>query len=370
MGFIRENILKIIAFIVILTIMIIIFVFVFGRRGTFVKSYSNLELSLVNAARKYTNDNQKLLPNTSDEVSKVNLDTLVNENYIKDIYSIEDKNVKCSGYVEILYKNNDYEYIPYLKCGNLYETKSFASYIKENVNVVTSGDGLYKFNDTYVFRGENPKNYLLLGERLYRIIDIKDNEIRLISDKRLNTYFVWDDRYNTEKNSTIGINDYSVSRIKESLEYIGKYNMVKGGKDAIFSPKELEKISTHDICIAKRDLSNGSIDSYNECQKVEPNQKVSLITVSDYARASLDQNCKSIFDKSCVNYNYFSSMNSAFRTVTGVSNNTYQIYAIIDGVATPSRAATSFISNIVIYIDGLSLYSKGDGSYENPYIVR
>ena len=370
MEFIRENLLKIVLFIGGLIIAIIIFSLIFGgKKPTKATDYSSMEKNMVEATQKYVSKNQKLLPKDEEETSKVNLDTLVNFEYMKELSALEDENVKCTGYVEILYKNEDYMYVPYLKCGNYYETLSIADYIINKEEIVTSGDGLYQMNGKYVFRGENPNNFLGIGNRLYRIVDItEDGIVKLISYKRLNNYLLWDNRYNTEKNESTGINEYSKSRLKEYLNDL--LITPEKEEEAVFHNDELAKMVPQDICVGKRSGTFGDISDKNECQKVEAEQKVALISVSDYARASIDQNCKTIFDKSCMNYNYFSSQSQIFRTITATTDNSYQVFYIDNGVAKLTRASTSFNTSIVIYIDKLSLYGAGSGTFEDPYLVR
>lgn len=372
MEFIRENILKIITFIVILIIGIIIFTVMFGKK-TIVnnpKTYAAMEENLLTSAKKYVDKNRDLLPKDESETSKVNMDTLVNFGYMKELNAIEDENVVCSGYVEILVKNEEYLFIPYLKCGKYYETKTLVDYLKDNVEVVNTGDGLYEDGKKYVYKGENPNNYVLLGDRLYRIIEInEDNEIRLITNRKIDQYLVWDDRYNTDRKANVGINDFSKSRLKEYLNQLIDVNN-DGNDNYIFSEQELQKIIPHDICIGKRPSSDGSISVETDCQAVEADQRLGLVTVSEYARASIDPNCKSIYDKSCMNYNYFSRIGSTFRTLTATTDNSYQVFMIDDSEATLSRASNSFSTYITVFIDNLSLYDTGDGSYENPYRVR
>ena len=369
MEFIRENIAKILIFIGVLIVSIIIFSLVFGREKISKESsYKTMEDNLVNVAIKYAKANPKLLPNKEEEMNKINLDTLINSKYINELSAIEDENIKCTGYVQLLYKNEKNLYIPYLKCGKYYETKTIADYVISNNEIVTSGDGLYQYNDVYIFRGENPNNYIQIGNRLYRIMQVSENgEVKVISNKKINAYFVWDDRYNTSKDDKTGINDYSKSRLKELLNFIVNNNTyIEDDENNNFSEQEIDKMIPHDICIGKR----SAIDSTYECQVIEKDQMLSLITVSDYARASIDTNCKSIFSKSCVNYNYLSQISDTFRTVTATTDNTYQIYYIDDGYAQLTRASNSFRTSIVMYIDNLSLYNDGEGTLEKPYTIR
>ena len=374
MNFIRENILKIVIFIVVLVVGMILFSIIFnGKNYNEENSYFEYEQIMINATKKYTNDNQRLLPK-GDEVSKVNLDTLQNSKYIKEFSSKEDENVKCTGYTEIILKNKKYVYIPYLKCGKYYETKTIAQYIKDKESIVTSNDGLYQYGDSLVFRGENPNNYIGIGNRLYRIIEINGEELKLITTKPFDDQdFLWDDRYNVERNDYSGINDYKKSRLKEYFDNILKNNNPEDKDTLFFTNTELEKMIPHDICIGKRASNNGEINPDNECQVIEKDQKLSLITVSEYARASIDPNCKSIFDYSCVNYNYFSNLSDYIYklvTLTATADNSYQIYTVMSGAVSLTRASNNFRPYFVIYINNTSLYKSGDGTKDNPYTIR
>ena len=177
-------------------------------------------------------------------------------------------------------------------------------------------------------------------------------------------------RYNVEKKSSYGINDYSKSRLKDYFNYLITHNSDLKEDEKVFSEQEMEKIVPHDICIGKRYISNNTIDVSNECQTVFPDQYLSLITISDFARASIDPNCKSIYDASCVNYNYFINISTSFKTLTAVADNSYQIFTIENGVANITDASNSFEPNIVIYLDKLSLYNSGNGTYDTPYTIR
>ena len=365
MGFIRENILKILTIFIVFIIIIVICIFALGGTGSRKNtSYSSMENNLIISTKKYLGDNRKLIPQKEGESTKINLDTLINAEYIDELFSLEDENVKCSGYVQITKNTKNYNYIPYIKCGKYYETKKISDKIKENVQTVMGEDGLYLVGNKYVFKGEKPKNYLKIGERIYRIIEINENnEIKLISTDRYQNSSSWDDRYNIEKDNTDGINDFSKSRLKDRLEEI--YN-----SSEYFSETEKSKIIAHDICIGKRYKTDVSLDQTTECSVQYPSINVSLIQLSEYARASLDSNCNSVTSKACSNYNYFEEISSSHRTVTAVADNTYQIYYVRNGVANITRASNSFSIYPVIYIDSLSIYSAGDGTLENPYMIR
>lgn len=363
MNFIRENIVKIVIFIIILVVVIVIFSFVFkGVGSSKANTYARMEENLKTAAEKYANKNTKLLPKDEKEQSKINTDTLVNEKYIKELHSIEDENVKCSGYVLINKNGDDYKYVPYLKCGKYYETTSLIGYIKKNEAIVTSDDGLYQYNNKLIFRGENPNNFVKIDEGTYRIIEVEDDKIRLISVDKYNYRLNWDDRYNINEGKYVGINEFGKSRLKDYLK--DAYN------SDFFSDIERSFMVSYDLCIGKRNLDDESIDGVVECSNKYPDMKIGMLYASEYMRGSIDPNCTSISDLSCTNYNYFDSISSDFNTITAVADNTYQFYFVDGGVLDVKKASSSFNIYPVIYIDKNALYAGGNGTEENPYTIR
>ena len=362
MNFFRENILKIVIVIAILVIVIIVSVSLFSGKTISNTSYANMEENMKRAAVKYTNQNQGLLPKSEGEIKTIKLDTLVNNKKIKELKALEDENIICTGYVSISMKDKDYIYKPYLKCGKYYETKTIADYIKANEPVVTSDDGLYAYGEKLVYRGENPNNYVTLGDKIYRIIEVtEDGNLKLISTVRYDDTVTWDDRYNSETKENSGINNFSKSRLKDSLNLIYK--------SKYFSKDDKKMIVKHDICVGKRSKSDNSIDGVSECSVKEKDQYVSLIQVNEYMRASIDENCKSTGNPECVNYNYLSNI-SYLVTQTANLDNSYEIYAINYGEARATHSSDYFDVYPVIYLDKDVLYKSGNGTSESPYTLR
>ena len=60
---------------------------------------------------------------TTNDIEVVTLPTLIQNEYIPTIYSVEDSNVDCLGYVE--YDKLNENYTTYLRCGTIYETKGY-----------------------------------------------------------------------------------------------------------------------------------------------------------------------------------------------------------------------------------------------------
>ncbi len=366
MGFFRENILKFVIIFVVVILFTIGFSFIITKTvGKNVKDYPSMEDRLSEVAKSYAEKNNDFLPKTEGTLKKISLDTLVNEKKLKQLYALEDENVACTGYVTITKKDDKYIYRPYIKCGNYYETTSIANNIIKNEEIKVDESGLYKYNDSYIYRGENPNNYIMLGNRMYRIMEINsNNELKIISTELTDVETSWDDRYNGEKEDTVGVNNFSKSRLKETLNeiYDSEY----------FTDSDREKIIKHDLCVGKRALSDGSIDGKAECSVLEKDQYVGILQVNEYARASIDSKCVSAVNPECQNYNYISNIfsSSSIRTQNAVLDNTYKVYYISMGELTTTNAVNSFRIMPIVYLDKDVLYSKGDGTIDNPYIIR
>ena len=403
MNFIRDNIIKIFFVIIILIIVIVVVVSCMERPSSSSDEtgYLEMENKMQNAAIKFTNKNKTLLPKTIDNPRKIQLTTLIKNNYLNEFHAQEDSRIVCTGYVYVEKKyedKDDYRFTPHIRCGKYYETRTIAEHIIENEKVVTSDQGLYKVSlgtepvantDTenseeekvtqkernmYYYKGEYPNNYIVLDEKMYRIIEItEDNNLKVIATSKTYDTYTWDDRYNKEYDRYYGINDYSKSRIKENLDTL--YNDEEMDEDyRFFTETEKDYIVEHDFCVGKRNNEDYNIYSGAEC-KVTEASKVGLITVSEYYRASVSTDCNEIGEQDCNNYNYLYSLRQdgaipVLYTLTGVENNTKDVYLIQDGDLTEVRASSSKTLYPVIYLDSNILYKSGTGTSTDPYIVR
>lgn len=86
-------------------------------------NFNSLEDKLVSAGVMYANKYYK------DSKLTVTVVRLKTEGILNDL-SIND--IKCSGYIEIE-KGDSFKYYPYIKCGNLYQTKGYDK-LKDNLD--------------------------------------------------------------------------------------------------------------------------------------------------------------------------------------------------------------------------------------------
>lgn len=352
---------------IILPIVLIIFLAIIQSCGNRKLTYENYEKKMVSSAEKYFKDNDAI-PTKEGENSTVRIDKLVEEKYIKSPEKALGDNT-CKGSVTVRrngasIEQNGEGFLSYtytLDCEK-YSTVHLADKIKENI--VTEESGLYKVGDEYIFKGDKPKNYITFFGKNYRIMGIDRNGIvKLIKDEPEITRRMWDNKYNTEVNKNFGKNIYKDSLILTNL--INDYkNEKKISKDA------KKKIVAYNVCIGKRKNTDFTISKELDCSEVLENQVISLISISDYALASLDTECKTTVSNSCNNYNYLYNMASSTWTLSTISNNTYESIFVSAGMEEIQNSNNYNEYNIVIYIDGDMLYQSGNGTLEKPYVIN
>ena len=327
-----------------------------------VSNYSgDLRNTVKNAAVKYCNDN---CDNLFEGVSsiKVPASTLIDGGYMKSFASLtHDKNSTCSGEVVINKSYNGYNYITTVDCNDI-DNKNIYDEIVNSNSIVTSGSGLYEMNDSKVFRGEYTNNYLKLGNILFRIVKLNnDNTIMLIlSDYNKNTLSKWDDRYNSSVKRSDGINDYSISRVRESL-----LNLLSN----VYGENINNKAISHDYCIGSRSANDNNNDGSIECSN-KYNDYISLLPVYDFINASIDSNCVSIKNsRVCQNYNYLAGFEDSFWTITPVKGSSSEVYYSNGYYLNFDSAKTKYSLRFVITISGDEIYKSGDGTLDNPYVI-
>lgn len=352
---------------IIVGFLILIIVILFGgaflyNKFFYKRSYTEIENIMLEAGKRYYSNRTNSLPVNINDTVSVSVNDLVSSEEMKPIsFYLKDESISCSGNVNVTNVNGEYRYVPVLDCNELYKTKKFTDYIQKNVPVVTSGNGLYNLNDELVYRGDTVDNYLKFSNKLYRIVKFSNGQPVIIYTEKLESR-VWDNRYNIDKESTLGINDYSVSRIREYLD-----NLYKG--TTLVKVQDKLMVAGHNLEIGRR--RNSDVDKTGSLEKaaVMENQFIGLLPIYDFLNASLDVNCKATTSASCMNYNYLSKYKYTWWTTTASSVNSYKIYRIGKSASLTSANSSAYVRP-VLYLAKDALYVSGNGSKENPYIVK
>lgn len=221
------------------------------------------------------------------------------------------------------------------------QNKSLVNVLIDSSNLVSSGSGLYKSNDEYIYKGQAENNYLLYSGYLWRIIKVNaDNTIKLITDDLI-TSLVW----NYDSNDYLNSHVYKWLNPVDEVSYSGIfYNSLDNASEVIVSGK---------FCVDK-------INDLNKltCDKVD-NSKVGLLELLDYKIAG---------GKNSYLYkqNYEWTMSSFdekqvwFRLPTGqLSNKSFF-----------EDSYYSYGVRPVITIKGDVILNSGNGTKENPYIIE
>lgn len=329
-------------------------------------SANKLEEKIEIAARKYYNEYPELLPEQDKETTSITIQQLVDNGKLKSLDKLlKEKDATCQGQVTVTRNSNYFLYSPYVDCGSLYKTKKLYEEITSSKNIVTEKDGLYKIDNKYIYRGEKVNNYLKFANKTWRILSVdgEDNTIRILQEKSTDEETSWDDRYNYERKDEIGINEYDTSRIKDTLNDIW-------ASTKIFSNQEKAYIVTKPLCTAPRSKNEIDKSSNVECRITYGEQALSLMLPSDYLMASLDKQCLKTMDSSCSNYNYlYTDDYQYYWSVTPDEDSSYQSYAFSPTIVLNKSSKKNKIK-LVVNLSHEVIYLQGDGSKENPYIIK
>lgn len=312
------------------------------------------ENNLVNAAKRYISANPNAAPTNDYDSRTIGISVLVANGYLNE----KMEGVSCYSSVTVTKMDNNYYYTPLIDCNNESDTVLLRNVLTKNI--VSTGSGLYYLNNEYIFRGDTPNNYLKFGDIIWRIVGIdKNNNIKIIYYGSSPDYESWDDRYNSITDSQDGINDYSVSRIKE---YLDKYLSVNS---EIFTSEKKARLSKFNVCTGKANLESNSI---NTCNETTDSVIASIVTVSDYMNASLDASCSATNTKNCQNYNF---LNKTGWTLTANNKDTTSVYYITDrdGINFSNAYIPRAIRTVIALRNDI-IYVSGTGSESDPYIIK
>ena len=332
--------------------------------------YDDIETVMKDAAVSYFADYPDYLPQNDGDIVEIDVVNLVAAGKMKDLSEYRNDGVACAGTVQVERTGDEYLYVPYLNCGDNYYTVELYNKIVDDNPITSSGDGLYSNNNHYVFRGENVNNYVKLDKSLWRIVKINsDGNVILIHANGLDYYQPWDNRYNEERLYEAGINTYNVSRMKDYLEKIYSHPVEDDG-EKILSNKDKARIVTHTLCVGGRTIDSESKNNSEECKQKVQNQRLGLLTLSEYLYASLDSTCKSAATKSCLNYNYL-VMDDEWWLITPDNSTTSTVFKVErSGIVASALASNYSKVRPVIYLNSHVMYASGNGTLEKPYKVK
>lgn len=325
--------------------------------------YIEVEDKMVDAAKSYYKTNESLLPTDGVE-DLLQMNTLVEGKYIKSFDRMLKDGANCSGEVKVRNTGGTITYIPYLNCGSAYFSLELYKKITDEANIVTSGDGLYKVDDSYIFRGQNVNNYVTFADKIWLVVKVTPENETILIENKIDTkisYF-WDNRYNVELRNNSGINEFNVSRLKDSMTDIyGTY----------FSDELKLKLALMDLCTGNRKEDEALSLGKLECTTMLRDQYIGVLDAYDFMYASLDKTCSTPKDLQCQNYNYLANANRSWWLMTGDGTTTNKAYMIrTTGAITPTQCNTKSGLRPVISLKNEVFLRGGSGTEEDPYVIK
>lgn len=188
-------------------------------------------------------------------------------------------------------------------------------------NQVYEGSGLYNDGEEYYFYGNNINNYLYYSGRMFRIMSIDKNGIKIVSNEPQTILYY-------------GNTGYDSSYIKKYL-------------DSYYETLNKEYIKETNYC-------SDTIDDTIRCEK-KSKDKITTISLYDYKRAG---------DKD----SYLN--NNKYKWLLNVDSENNPWYISEDGTVSKISNKVSLGVNPVITLKNDIDIVSGSGSLENPYIIE
>lgn len=122
-------------------------------------------------------------------------------------------------------------------------------------NIVKSGNGLYKYKDKYVYKG-NANNYILFSNELWRIVSLEsDGTIKIVKNDLIDQN-LFDNYYNIIDNSKIVKHNFDISSVDISkLRTISDVENIKEEYEELY----IGLLSVKDVTLAS---TNVHFDEY------------------------------------------------------------------------------------------------------------
>lgn len=218
--------------------------------------------------------------------------------------------------------------------------------IVDNASVLPGDGKLEKISTSeYIFKGTNPNNFIRYQNELWRIVSLNQNGIKIIKNDPI-TMSVWNSKNSTNyKNSELATQllQYQNSIISNVVNKQARFSIGAIDPTKLIPVKDLER-------------SESSLQSESEL-------RVGTILVSDYLKASANENCLKV-GTDCQNQNYLTRSYAYF--TSGIVQDEKAVMTI--GPSGLEKSNVMGISNIVpvMYLKGYKTL-QGTGSMNDPY---
>lgn len=210
----------------------------------------------------------------------------------------------------------------------------FSAIVRQNNPVITEGDGLYIHNGDFIFKGESVNNYVMYADKKWRIMEVtRSGLVKMVLDDSLGN-IVYDNENVTS----------------EELNYDKSYihNYIKDENNLKLNPNGLELM---EICLDLVDESNNLT-----CEN-KTTDYVYLLGISDYAESI----------NTTTNKSYINNLDNIW---LNNKNSEGFAWTLSKGMLTQDALHFEYAVKPVITLKSTAYNSTGDGTENNPYIVK
>ena len=205
----------------------------------------------------------------------------------------------------------------------------FSATIRQDNPVITEGDGLYIHNGDFIFKGEDVNNYVMYAAKTWRIMQVyRSGLVKLVLDESIGEVAYDNDDRNYDKS------------------YIHSY--IKDENNLKLNSNSLEQI---DICLDVVD------DTNNLTCENKISDYVSVLGISDYGNSI----------NIATNKSYISNLDNIW---LHNKNSEGFVWNITKGMLTQDDPEFEYSVQPIIILKGTAHSETGDGTKENPYIVK
>lgn len=223
------------------------------------------------------------------------------------------------------------------------------------VNLVTSGTGLYFDNGRYIYKGNNPNNYIDFNGEKWRIISKEtDGSLKIMRVNGINN-LVWDSADQSNYNFS-SLNTYLNNTYLNSISSAHRNNIV----EKTFSIGSITNTTLQD----QIDKENSEIS----------NNRVGLITASEYIKAHSNTICSTLSNvnsnaSTCKSTNWMIPKTGKLWTITPYDPNFVTVINSNGSIETNIKSSTANISvHPVVYLSpNVSL--TGIGTLEDSFKI-
>ncbi len=270
-------------------------------------------------------------------------------------YEIEINDIRKDELYYFILEDNNREMYKITSVGEEYITTT------KYIGFIDSVNGIVKYEDNYEYYGANPDNYICLNDKdnnceLYRIVGLFKN------DNKYNVKIVRNDYLGVDKYSLNDNNLFMGEKGNNIYDYLNKYY-----ED--LSDKTKEQVIEYEYKIDyNNQLDDELIDIYNYESVNKYKLNVGLLNLTDYLYAS---NCNTKkfgeYDLDCNKNNWLYKYDNEM-LINRLDTNNEDIFMIGDNFITKYDRELNV--RPLLYLDSDLILVKGDGTINNPFIIR